>query len=60
MDSILSWIQGLHDNLTVYMTADVASSMAKGCAESEKLKSHLIWVNRVINNCMNDIMRWTK
>ncbi len=39
------------------MTTDAASNMAKGCSESEKLTAHLVCVNRIINNCVQDAMK---
>ena len=57
LDSMLSRIPGAHESLKFYMTTDAASNMAKGCAESEKLSAHLLCVDHVINNCMNDAMK---
>jgi hypothetical protein len=57
LDSMLSRIPGIHDNLRLYMTTDAASNMAKGCSESEKLTAHLVCVDHIINNCVQDAMK---
>jgi len=57
LDSMLSRIPGIHENLRLYMTTDAASNMAKGCTESEKLTGHLVCIDHIINNCVNDAMK---
>ncbi len=54
---MLSRIPGIDESLQLYMTTDAASNMEKGWAESEKLTSHLVCIDHIINNCMNDAMK---